>query len=273
VSEAKLLFWLLKALWVGEIVLAALVLLRLFKLRLQGVYRVFSAFLVLDILVMALSLGTARSLGAYRWFPVDFRTVWLVTRIPYWVLYVWMVYALLQAVMHEYPGVHRLSARVLNGSIAVAAVVGGISTARLRLLYLLGSSRDVYDRVWVVATSLERTASVTSLILLLGVLSFLLWFPVVVPRNLVVFSVTYIVLFASNVVSYSFSAANYKALVWSVLIVACLCYSCWLLFLTAAGERVPSRIGHSWNPADQERLLGQLGAINATLAGVARARQ
>jgi len=260
------------ALWIAQIVLAALVLLRLFVLRLQGVYKVFSIFLVVEIPMLVLSLGTYHQLGAYRWFPVNYSNWWLLMRIPYWVLYVWMVYALLQAVMHEYPGVYRLSSKVLSGSIALAAVVGGVSTARL--LYLSPPSGDFWIWGFTIAISLERTVSVASLILLLGVLGFLVWFPVAVPRNLVVFSITYIVFFAANVVSFSvYDVSHLRLVAWSVLIVATLCYWSWLLFLTAAGEKAPSRIGHRWNPGDRERLLGQLGAINSTILGAARARQ
>jgi len=246
-------------------VLACLVLVHLFKLRLHGVYRVFAVFLMVEIPMLTLSL-------ADRWFfYIDYRAWWLVMRLPYWTLYVWMVYALLQAVMHEYPGVHKLSARVLNGSIALAAVVGGLTAARS--LYLLKSNGSILGRLLVSGAAMEQTASVACLILLLGVLGFLLWFPVVVPRNLAVFSVTYVVFFAANVVSYSFySLSNFRLVGWSVLIVACLCYSCFLRFLTEAGERAPARLGHSWKPGDQERLLEQLGAINAAVLGAGRPR-
>lgn len=253
-----------RTLWGAEIILACLVLGNLVRLRLHGVYRVFSLFLVVEIPTLVLSLG------ANTWLPIDYRTWWLLVRIPYWFLYVWMVYALLQAVMHEYPGVHKLSARVLNGSIAVAAVVGGLTAARS--LSLLKPTADIWVRLSAAGAALETTASVACLILLLGVLGFLLWFPVQVPRNLAVFSITYVVFFAANVISYSFYSASFKAVQWSVTIVYCLCYSCFGLFLSEAGERAPARIGHSWNPADQERLLGQLGAINAAVLGAARRR-
>jgi hypothetical protein len=209
------------------------------------------------------------SLGANRWFPMDYRAWWLLMRLPYWVLYVWMVYALLRAVMHEYPGVQKMSAKVLNGSIVVAAVVGVVAAARS--LYLFRLNVDFWIRMMASGAALEQTASVACLILLLGVLGFLLWFPVEVPRNLVVFSITYVIYFAANVVSYSFySATRFRAVGWSILIVDCLCYSCFLLFLTEAGQRAPARIGHSWNPDDQDRLLDQLAAINAAVIGARR---
>ena len=260
---------LLRAVWGVEIVLACLVLGKLFKLRLHGVYRVFAWFLMVEIPTLILSQAGSRWAG--RWFPIDYRIWWLVMRIPYWTLYVWMVYALLQAVMYEYPGVHKLSAKVLNGSIAVAAVVGTLSAARS--LYLLRLNSDVWQRLEASGAALEQTTSVACLILLLGVLGFLLWFPIEVPRNLVVFSITYVVFFAANVASYSlYSASNFLAVGWSVLIVSCLCYSCFLVCLTEAGEHAPARIGHSWKPADQERLLEKLGALNAAVLGAGRPR-
>jgi len=227
---------------------------------------------MVEIPTLTLSFLTDHRLGQFRLVHVDYRAWWLGTRLPYWILYIWMVYALLQAVMHEYPGVHRLSSRVLNGSIAFSAVVAGVTIARL--VYLLPSREDFWTWSFAIATSLERTVSVASLILLLGVLGFLVWFPVAVPRNLVVFSVTYIVFFAANVVAFSlYNGNNVRVIAWIGWIVATLCYWCWLLFLSEAGERAASRIGHSWNPSDRERLLGQLGAINATLLEAARAQR
>jgi hypothetical protein len=262
-------FTTLSAVFSAEIVLACLVLGRLFWLRLHGVYRVFAWFLMVEIPTLILSQAGSRWAG--RWFPIDYRIWWLVVRIPYWILYVWMVYALLQAVMFEYPGVHKLSARVLNGSIAVAAVVGTLTAARS--LYLLRLNSDAWQRLEVSGAALERTASIACLILLLGVLGFLLWFPVEVPRNLVVFSITYVVFFAANVASYSlYSASSFLAVEWSVLIVSCLCYTCFLVFLSEAGEHAAARIGHSWKPGDRERLLEQLGALNAAVLGAGRPR-
>jgi hypothetical protein len=44
----------------------------------------------------------------------------------------------------------------------------------------------------------------------------------------------------------------------------------WILFLTREGEGKTVILHQHWRPADEEQLLGQLSAINATLLRAAR---
>jgi hypothetical protein len=48
------------------------------------------------------------------------------------------------------------------------------------------------------------------------------------------------------------------------------CLLVWLVYLDRRGEQRKIRPGHSWRRADQERLIGQLEAINAALVRSAR---
>ncbi|MBV9612562.1 MAG: hypothetical protein JO091_08820 [Acidobacteriaceae bacterium] len=42
-------------------------------------------------------------------------------------------------------------------------------------------------------------------------------------------------------------------------------YVYWVLFITPQGETVPVRLGHRWDRKEQDRLIGQLEAMNASL--------
>jgi hypothetical protein len=43
------------------------------------------------------------------------------------------------------------------------------------------------------------------------------------------------------------------------------CLAAWGVFLTRRGERKVVSIGHKWTPEQQQRLMAQLAAINASL--------
>src|ERR1700751_4800256 len=85
---------------------------RLLSLGLHKVYRYFSVFLLADIsgtLLWALD----KRLAGTRFF-VDYRIVWLTERVVMWIFILLTVYALLDAILVQLPGILTLSHRVLN---------------------------------------------------------------------------------------------------------------------------------------------------------------
>ena len=48
------------------------------------------------------------------------------------------------------------------------------------------------------------------------------------------------------------------------------CYAYWTIFITREGEVSRVRIGHGWDLRQQERLIGQLEAMNASLVRAGR---
>jgi hypothetical protein len=175
--------------------------------------------------------------------------------------------------MKTVPGVYDLSHKVLKWSFIAAAAVG---SASLIFGGVASSKSGTIGVLTAFAKALERSFALTSFVLLVGVLLFLLWFPVQVPRNLAVFSAAYLAFFgitvASLFVAYFIpsdrSAAGFMTKAVEGASVAC--YILWLVTLNRAGEEQPVRVGHIWKPADQQKLLQQLDAINATLLTGAR---
>jgi hypothetical protein len=250
--------------WGIETAPALVLLIRLYFLRLQGVYRVFVVYLIAEILgpLLYLLSGTI--------FRLDYRVLYLSSRPIYWFLYIAMVYALARVIMRSVPGVYDLSRKVLQVSFIAAVVVGGA-------VFVLGrapsSHSDPLHVLTLLGRNLERSVTLTALLLLLGVLGFMLWFPVQVPRNLAVFSGAYLVFFTATVIALflgDFFRVGNSARILSraIEVISALCYCWWLFTLSKAGEQEPVRLGHGWKPAEQEKLMTKLNAINeALLAG------
>ncbi len=134
-------------------------------------------------------------------------------------------------------------------------------------------NQGLVDELLRMAVVGERTVSSAALLALLAVLSFLLWFPVQIPRNLAVFSIGFVVYFSFKNLVYlamSFSPQNIVDFVSvTASIVATACFAYWALFISAAGEKAKTKLS-IWKPADQEQLLQQLEMLNQSLIRSAR---
>lgn len=254
----------------SDCVAIALVL-RLLTLQLHRVYSLFCLFLIFEVALsgVALWIHTADPAG------VNYGVVWLSTAPVGWVLYIAMVYTLLTALLTKLPGILRFSRRVLHLSF-LAALVIGIATARPEFLAhekTVGHI-DFLNRLLAAGFVGERIFSMVAALALIATLAFILWFPVQMPRNLAVFSVGFIIYFAARtvyLVVYSFwPGLNINLINIVQLSIATFCLLYFLIFINKAGEEAPARIGHSWNAAQQERLIGQLEAMNAALLRAAR---
>ena len=249
--------------------LAVALIVRLLALRLHSVYRVFCAFLIVD-LISSLAFLFERYVQPYR----DYRITWMALRPITWVFVLWMVYALLDAILANLPGLLRISRRVLNIAF-VGALIVAFSTAHWEYSASgLAASQDPVRRTLAVALVLERVIFMAAVLVLLAMLALILWFPVRMPRNLAVFSVGFVVYFSAIVAlmltrTYLPNANRHLLSDISVLALSA-CYAYWLIFLNHAGELRPVIMGHSWQPGEQQRLLHQLEEMNAALVSSLR---
>lgn len=255
-------------------ILTVVVIVRLLGLRLHHVYRILCAFLSFD-LVSSLVGDVERLLHNPS---LDYRITWIALSVVGWVLSLFMVYGLLQAILASLPGILRLSKKLLNVTF-VSVVIVTLLTSRIDAAFsgptgFLSGIVDPVGRAVRVAFDLERIISTVALLVLLSILGFVLWFPVRMPRNLVILSIGLVIYFAAN------SALMLTRGLWSVETVSVVsnviafilsaCYACWAIAITRDGETTPVRIGHSWDSGQQERLVGQLEAMNASLLRSAR---
>lgn len=246
-------------------ILALALVIRLSLLRLHSVYRIFCAFVALDLLSSSLFFFE-KSLGVHR---LDYRIAWTALRPIAWILSLWMVYALVDAMLTNLPGLLGISRKVLN-IVFGCALVAAIAAAWVEYFASgLAAVRDRLDLALGVSLVFEQIIFTAAVAVLLIMLSLILWFPVQMPRNLAVFSVGFVVFFSVSAVVlllHTYWRAAGVRLVSDILTyVLAACYGYWLIFINRAGELRPVRMGHSWQPAEQQRLIAQLEAMNATL--------
>lgn len=114
----------------------------------------------------------------------------------------------------------------------------------------------------------ERPILSSLIVFVLLIAGFLVYYPVPLGRNVIVYLTGYAVYFLTIATmafinNLGFFWNREKGNVDMGVSVTCLLF--WLLALSRQGENKRMVVGHQWNPGDKQRLLDQLEAINATL--------
>ncbi len=114
----------------------------------------------------------------------------------------------------------------------------------------------------------ERPILSSLVVFVLLISAFLVYYPVPLGRNVIVYLTGYAVYFVTIVTMVFINNLGYfwnrqKGNVDMGISVACLTF--WLLALNRKGEDKRVVVGHHWNPGDEQRLLAQLEEINASL--------
>jgi hypothetical protein len=267
-------WWISAAQYATE-TLALVLIVRLLSLRdkREGVYVVFALFLAFQL------LSSTEYLILSRWFAneFDYRVVWIASTFAGWLFSLSLVYSLAKAVLAGLPGVFRFS-RILLNSVFPLAIIGALLTVRGEY-FITGAWRyaDPMDRLVTVGSVVDRAISMASLLVLVAILAFILWFPVRMPRNLAIISVGLVVYFGSKTglallrsyaVAGTISKSAQDLREWlsigvSVVVVCCFLY--WIIFIDPKGQTSQVRLGHSWHSGEQGKLIQQLEALNLAL--------
>jgi hypothetical protein len=243
--------------------LGIILVLRLLSLRLHRVYEVFCAYIIFGLLSSSVYL-----IDAYLRM-LDYRITYLVVFFGSWILTWWMVYSLLDAILARLPGILKFS-RILLGVVFALAILLGVVSVKSE--FSVAQARYGFWSLRfaaAVAIPLERVITTVSLVALLAIQSFVLWFPVQLPRNLVFFSIGFVFNFVCEAVlllmrehlPHGAAAIIDPANIF--ILSASFAY--FALTITRAGESIPMRIGHRWRPVEQQRLVQQLEQINDAL--------
>ena len=248
-------------------VLAIALIFRLIKLRDRriGVYRVFAVFLGVQL------TGAVAYFACRHWHQLDYRVVWFSFTAALALFSLFLVYSLAKAVLAELPGILRFSRIFLNIVFPLAIIIS-FSTAKAEYWMMpAGNFDERMDRLIAVFQVADKGISLAAVLILLAILGFILWFPVKMSRNLAVFSVGFVIYFALKTgleLLNLYNAASLKTqdiLGLGVNIVLVSCFLYWVLFIDAKGQVVEVRIGHGWHRDEQEKLIGQLEALNVAL--------
>ncbi|HTB19541.1 MAG TPA: hypothetical protein VK708_15575, partial [Bryobacteraceae bacterium] len=114
----------------------------------------------------------------------------------------------------------------------------------------------------------ERPVLSSLIVFVLLICVFLVYYPVPLGRNVIVYLAGYAVYFPMIAAMAFLQNLGYfwnrqKSNVDMGVTLACLVF--WLLALSRQGESKRVVVGHQWKPDDEQRLLAQLEAINASL--------
>jgi hypothetical protein len=231
----------------------------MWRARLQRTFVYFFGYLLI-VLIQTVILGA--------FIPYDgpaYVYVWLGTEGLIVCFYAFIVLELYGIVLGDLPGLVSVSRRYLRIALALAIVISGL------LLTVDKSPASIIGGFLV----FERTVVCSLLLFVLFLSIFLVYYPVPLNRNVIVYSMGYAVYFLTKVAAlWARNVGNRWSRSIDTLLIAAStsCLIFWLFALNQQGQAKTAVIGHKWRSGDEERLLSQLKEINASMSRLGRKR-
>jgi hypothetical protein len=219
-------------------------------------YPCFFGYLLLASLQTSVLPFLAFDSGIYGYF-------WLVTQALLTCFCALIVLELYALVLRDLTGIASASRRYVKICLGVA-ILGS-----LLLLLVERTPKGIFNTFLVI----DRAIVTSLLIFVLLLTAFLVYYPVSINRNLVVYSMGYAVYFlakAGGLLTVNINHAWYRQFSMGLIIASTISMLFWLVGLSRQGEKKTLVIGHRWNPEDQEKVLDRLKAINASLLRAGR---
>ena len=239
----------------------AILFLRLFTSKLTGIYRYFTLYVVLQMGRMILTMVVPYRSNAFGYF-------FFIVEPIVWILSALAILEVYEIVLRNHPGIATWGRWALTGSIGVSIL--------LSLCTLFLDYQNASQKYPILANFFLLSRLVTlSLLLFVVLITFcLLWFPIVLNRNTVVhccvFAGYFLIKSTAFVAAGLLHERSMIALNIAIQLLVTLCCVVWIAGLSAKGETVPAKIGHYWDPGQEDRLMAQLDAINRTLVHSAK---
>lgn len=223
---------------------------------LQRVYVYFFSYLLLLLFESAI-------LALVGYGTVAYGYVWMATEVLSLCFYTLIVLECFDSVLRNLGGIATISRRYIKITLGIAVI------AALLLLGLERTPRTVFQYFY----TLDRTiiSSLVMFVLLINI--FLVYYPIPLNRNVIVYSVGYAVYFltkAAALFARNVSDELQRQISAVLIAVSTTCLIFWAFTLNRRGETKTVVIGHKWRAEDEERLLSQLKEINASLGRAAR---
>jgi len=114
-----------------------------------------------------------------------------------------------------------------------------------------------------------------ALVVFLAILTFLVWFPVSVSRNLASLTIGLLIYFAGKTIALvargaAWSDSAVRLMSTSITVVSSICFAYWIIQITPKGETVPGDLSLPGRNIDKEHLVRQLELLDQSLAQAAR---
>lgn len=224
------------------------------KMSWDGLYKIyvyFFGYLAVELLQLLVPV----------FVPLDgrmYRDAYVVSQALVICFSILVVLELYSIVLRRLPGIGNVSRRYIKVTLVLAA---GIS---LLPLSLEKTPNTVTGYLFI----LQRPVMTSLLVFILLITAFLVYYPVPLGRNVLVYLLGYAVYFVTNSTTIFIRNLGHY---WSRpisdvhMLVFFTCLVFWLFALSRSGEAKRVVVGHQWNPSDEGRLLAQLEAINASL--------
>jgi len=238
---------------VGSVALACLSV-RLVVSRLASVYKFFFFYVLVDLIQTSepfwLRFGS-------NWYG----HIFLITEGIMLCLYVLIVFELYSVLFKELKGIARLAQR-----FTAFALVASVAIA-LALRTVLPQPRSVIEVFFYFESAV--ILSLAAFILLIT--AFVVYYPVPLYRNVVIYSMGYAVYFLSKAALLFLNNAGNSAWIrlWSTLalVVSIATVGFWTVFLNRAGEQRTIVVGRRWaDSTAQQQILKRLNELNESLA-------
>jgi hypothetical protein len=224
------------------------------KMSWDGLYKIyvyFFGYLVVELLQLLVPV----------FVPLDtrmYRDAFVVSQALVICFSTLVVLELYSNVLRRLPGIGGVSRRFIKVTLVLAVFIS------LLPLGLEKTANTVTGYLFM----FQRPIMTSLLIFILLITGFLVYYPVPLGRNVLVYLLGYAVYFVTNSTAIFVRNLGHY---WSrpisdvLMLVYFACLAFWLFALSKAGETKSLIVGHQWNPSDEGRLLAQLEAINASL--------
>jgi hypothetical protein len=179
--------------------------------------------------------------------------------------YAFVILELYSVILRNLQGIASLARRYIKITLGFAILVSLIPLVMEKTPNTLTGYLFIFER-----------PILSSLILFVLLISaFLVYYPVPLSRNVIVYLTGYALYFPAIATMAFINNLGYfwnrqKGNVDMGVSVICLLF--WLFALSRQGEKRRVVVGHHWNPGDEQRLLAQLEAVNASLLRSGRNR-
>jgi hypothetical protein len=244
----------------AQLVGFTILLARLYLSRLNRTYPYFTVYVWVTVLRLVALAVVPYGKNVYGW-------VYVITEPVTWLACALAIVEVYDLVLKNHPGIATVGRKALLGCVGASVILSAFS---LLLDFQNTAVRfPVLDNLYLLA----RLVMFSLLVFVLLITFCLLWFPIRLSKNAVmhcgVFAGYFMVKAGSFMVLRAFPELLPRINAGVQLLTA-LCCAVWILRLTPGGEQTPVTFGHSWDRAQEHRLMEQLNSINRTLVNSAK---
>jgi hypothetical protein len=243
-------------LFAGGMALEAILLLRLWQLKLALRYRALAFLLIVE-------LGRSLVLSNLTYGQNANSIFYVVTAPLVWCAYAWVAFETYGMVLESYQGLSILGRRTLAGGLAISALIAvWVSTSHIRW-------EGERFPIILLTVAVTQAVTLTVLMFILLLCAFLLWYPIPLRRNLVFYVMGFSIYFLAFNYGMFLRSAGGSAMTdlasQVTMAMEALCLVFWIFSFRTQGETAAVAVGSLLRSGEEPRLLAQLDDLNAIL--------